>query len=650
MTTGTDDSLDRDDSPDRDDSLDRDDVVTAWSDENDLRAVDVAWDLDPLLAGETVDGLLERAEALATDIERYRCRVGDLGVDELVTAMELIADFQEVLGRVGSYAGLRFAEDTLDETRGALMARFQEHATTISTRLVFFELEWAGAADDYVTRVVSDPRLSFCSHHLLNVRRYRDHLLSEPEERVLTEASVSGAPAWVRLFNELVSGIEIELPAKLVATPSAAGSDGRSSGEDVDAASATTTVGLEQGLSLLLHPDRDVRRTAAEAVTAGLAPGLRTRAYVFNTLVLDKSVDDRLRNYPTWISSRNLSNEASDESVQALIEAVVDRYDIPQRWYSLKAQVLGLDRIMDFDRMASVAEDESQIGWSAAKKLVLDAYHSFSPDLAAEAKQFFDEGWIDAPTRPGKRPGAFCAYTVPSHHPYLLLNWTGRARDVSTLAHELGHGLHAWLARDQGVFHQGTPLTLAETASVFGETVTNNALLSSLDDAGARFALLAAVLEDSIATVFRQVAMNRFEDAVHTSRREEGELSMDHFAELWAQTQADMLGDAVEITEGYRTWWSYIPHFIGTPGYVYAYAYGQLLALSVYARYEEGGADFVPDYLRMLAAGGSLEPHELGQIVGCDLTDPGFWDAGLAIVDSQLERATVAAREAGRLV
>jgi oligoendopeptidase F len=299
--------------------------------------------------------------------------------------------------------------------------------------------------------------------------------------------------------------------------------------------------------------------------------------------------------------------------------------------------------------MASVAADESRIGWGAAKELVLDAYNSFSPELAGHARRFFDESWIDAPARPGKRPGAFCAYTVPDHHPYVFLNWTGRARDVATLAHELGHGLHAYLAREQGIFHQSTPLTLAETASVFGETVTNNALLATLDDPDARFALLAATLEDSIATVFRQVAMNRFEDAVHTHRREEGELSVEDFGNHWAASQNAMLGDSVEVTEGYRTWWSYIPHFIGTPGYVYAYAYGQLLALSVYARYEQNGEAFVPDYLRLLAAGGSLSPGELGRIVDCDLEDPSFWSAGLDIVSGQLDKAVDAARAAGRL-
>jgi oligoendopeptidase F len=598
--------------------------------DDDLTAAGVAWDLEPLLAGATVEELLDRADRIGAELSNLRGTVAQLDAGALADAMHRSAELEEVQGRAGYYAMLRFSEDTSDPERGALVARVQERSTAVATQLVFLELEWAALPDHHVEELLADPRLDFCAHHLRSVRRYRQHLLSEPEERLLTEKSVSGASAWVRLFDELTSSITVELP-------------------DVADGGPGGTVGLEQGLSLLQHTDRDVRRTAADAVTAGLAPGLRTRAFVFNTLLLDKSVDDRLRGYPSWVSARNLSNEATDESVQALVDAVVARYDLPQRWYSLKAQVLGLDRLADFDRMASVAEDESTIGWNEASRLVLDAYDSFSPELAGVVRQFLDEGWIDAPVRPGKRPGAFCAYTVPSHHPYLLLNWTGRNRDVLTLAHELGHGLHAYLAREQGVFHQSTPLTLAETASVFGETVTNNALLLRLEDPGARFALLASTLEDSIATVFRQVAMNRFEQAVHTARREEGELSVDRFGELWAATQGDMLGDSVELTEGYRTWWSYIPHFIGTPGYVYAYAYGQLLALSVYARYAERGETFVPAYLELLRAGGSRDPIALGHIVDCDLEDPGFWDAGLAIVESQLDAATEAAREAGRM-
>ncbi|MFM7225113.1 MAG: M3 family oligoendopeptidase, partial [Actinomycetota bacterium] len=391
------------------------------------------------------------------------------------------------------------------------------------------------------------------------------------------------------------------------------------------------------------------RRSAAEAVTDALAPGLRTRTFIMNTLLADKSVDDRLRRYPSWIASRNLANEASDASVEALVAAVRARYSIPQRWYTLKARLLGLDRIADYDRMASVAEADAPYGWSEARDLVLDAYGSFSGELADVARRFFDDGWIDAAARPGKRPGAFCAYTVPSHHPYLLLNWTARRRDVLTLAHELGHGVHAYLAREQGIFHQSTPLTLAETASVFGETVTFGRLLTEVSDPAERLALLAANLEDQIATVFRQVAMNRFEDSIHTARRDEGELSSDRIGALWAASQEEMLGDAVEVTAGYRSWWSYIPHFIGTPGYVYAYAYGQLLALSVYARFEAEGEAFVPRYLELLRAGGSMAPEDLGRIVGVDLADPGFWDRGLDIIERRLAETIAAAEAAGRI-
>jgi oligoendopeptidase F len=622
----------------------------AGADDTDLTAADVAWDLDTLLDGRTVDELLDDAGGLVEEVVAYRGRVAELDAGELAHVMELMARLQTTIGRAGNYASLWFSVDTADPARGALMAKVQERATTLAAQLLFFELEWVAVPDEAADRLLADPALGFAAHHLRTARRYRDHVLTEPEERVLTETSVAATPAWVRLFDELTSAIRVALPVGL--GDPGAGTSGAGQAGSGDAAAAdpeTDEVGLEHGLALLQHPDREVRRTAAEAVTAGLAPGLRTRAYVFNTLLLDKSVDDRLRHYPSWISARNLANEASDASVQALVDAVVARYDLPQRWYRLKAQVLGLERIADFDRMASVAADTSRIGWTEARTIVLDAYRSFSPELADAALPFFDDRWIDAPARPGKRPGAFCAYTVPDHHPYLLLNWTGQARDVATLAHELGHGLHAWLARGQGVFHQSTPLTLAETASVFGETVTNNALLAQLDDADARFALLASTLEDSIATVFRQVAMNRFEAAVHAHRRDVGELSVDDFSEHWAATQHEMLGDAVELTEGYATWWSYIPHFIGTPGYVYAYAYGQLLALSVYARYEADGAAFVPDYLRLLSAGGSMPPAELGRIVGVDLDDPSFWDGGLDIVAAQLDRAVAAAHEAGRL-
>ena len=600
-------------------------------DPNDLSANGVNWDLTPLLDGaDDVDALLASADTIADElVSSGRGRIAEMSAGELGAFYARYAELLDLAQRAENYAGLVFSADTSKPEHGALMAHVEERTTAISTKLIFIGIEWAAASDDHVDAVLADPTpsLDFVRHHLRSQRRYREHILSEAEERILNEKSVTGVSAWGRLFDELSAAMEVELPQP----------DG-----------TTATVSLMQALANMQHPDRAVRQGAHAAITEGLQPGLRTRAFIFNTILNDKSIDDRLRTYPSWISSRNLANEASDESVQALVDSVVARYDIPQRWYTLKAKILGVDKIADYDRAASVATTEAQIPWSVATETVMDAYSSFSGELAGVVQRFLRENWIDAPATPGKRGGAFCAYTVPSHHPYVLLNWTGRTRDVATLAHELGHGVHGYLAREQGVFQMTTPLTLAETASVFGETVTSKRLLSTLSDPNERLALLANTLEDSIATVFRQIAMNRFEHSVHTARRIEGELAVERFNELWEETQTAMLGPSVEITEGYRSWWSYIPHFLHTPGYVYAYAYGQLLALSVYKRYEDVGEEFVPRYLDLLRAGGSMSPEDLGRIVDCDLTDPSFWDGGLAIVDQQLTAAEDAAAAAGR--
>ncbi len=582
-----------------------------------------AWDLDPLVGGEGEAGALrdldeaqQRAEAFAA---RHAGRIAELDGPGLVEAVDELAAISELVGKAGTYAGLRFSTDTADPERGALMQRVQERGTQIETTLLFVGLEWAALPDEQAEELLATEGLDHARHYLRMERRYRPHLLSEPEEKILAEKSVSGSVAWSRLFAEHVSAIEVQ-------------------GEPLDVA-----------LSRLQSGTRAVRQSAASAVTEALAPGLRTRAYIFNTLLHEKSVDDRLRSYPSWITSRNLSNEVSDESVQALVDAVQSRYEIPRRWYRLKAQILGLERLADYDRAASVTTEEEPYGWEASRDLVLDSFGSFSPNLEALARRFFDERWIDAPVRPGKRGGAFCASAVPSVHPYVMLNYTAKRRDVLTLAHELGHGLHFALAAGQGVLQQGTPLTVAETASVFGETVVFGRLMEQTSTPASRLSLLAESLEDAIATVFRQTAMNRFEHGVHTARREEGELSVERFNELWAASQEDLFGDSVEVTDGYRTWWSYIPHYINTPGYVYAYAYGQLLALSVYQRYLEEGDSFVPRYERMLAAGGSMSPEDLGAIVGIDLTDPGFWSAGLDLVEARLEQAEAAAHEAGRV-
>jgi oligoendopeptidase F len=581
------------------------------------------WDLGDLVDGQGEEGVerqlteaIELAEKIAA---AYSGRVAELDSTELARAMREFEAIHELVGRAASFASLRFSTDTADPTRGALLQRVQERGTQIETKLLFFELEWAAVEDERADELLESDELAFAAHHLRSVRRYRPHLLSEPEEKILAEKAISSEAAWGRLFGELTAALNVQL-------------DGQE-------------IKLEVALSRLQSPEREVRRAAAEAVSGALEPGIRTRSFIYNTLVHDKAVEDRLRGYPHWLASRNLSNEASDESVMALIEAVCRRYDIPQRWYALKARLLGLPRLADYDRAAPVIAEDVTFGFGEARELVLDTYASFSPVAGEVTRRFFDESWIDAPVRPSKRGGAFCAYTVPSVHPYVMLNFTARRRDVLTMAHELGHGLHAALAQPQRVFHQSTPLTLAETASVFGEELVFGRMLAAASTPQQRLSLLAESLEGAIATVFRQMAMNRFEHLVHTRRRTEGELSVDRINELWTETQVELLGDAVEVTEGYRTWWSYVPHFINSPGYVYAYAYGQLLALSVYRRYVEEGEAFVPRYLELLAAGGSRSPEELGAIVGIDLADPGFWDSGLALVEEQLVAAEAAAAE-----
>jgi oligoendopeptidase F len=598
----------------------------------DPELLDVAWDLGPLLDGDpgdpvaAVDAMLAQAQQRADRFaERYAGRVAELDGPGLAEAMRELAGLQDLVARAGTFSGLHFSTDTADPARGALYQRVQEKATPIETKLLFFELEWAALDDARADELLAGDGLEFVRHHLRTARRYRPYLLSEPEEKILAEKALTARNAWGRLFEEQVASLGVRL-------------------ED-----GAEPVSLEVALARLHSPDRSERAHAAERVTAALAPGLRTRAFVLNTLLADKMVDDRLRGYPHWLASRNLANEASDESVQALITAVRNRSELPRRWYRLKARLLGLDRLADYDRMAVVTEENATVPWSEARDLVQDSYSSFSPALGELVRRFFDEHWIDAPVRPGKRSGAFCAYAVPSVHPYVMLNYTSRRRDVLTLAHELGHGVHAALGGRQGIFHMATPLTLAETASVFGETIVFGRLLERAETPESRLSLLAESIEGSIATVFRQVAMNQFEDRAHTERREQGELSLDRIGELWAQSQEELLGDAVEVTEGYRSWWSYVHHFVAVPGYVYAYAYGQLLALAVYGRYEEEGEAFVPAYLELLEAGGSRSPEELGAIVGIDLADPGFWDRGLALVERQLDEAERAARDAGRL-
>jgi oligoendopeptidase F len=584
------------------------------------------WNIDTLVdgRGETgADALIDDALARAQRLTEHKGKIADLDAEGLAAIVAELAEIRELVGKAMSFAFLSYATDTQDERRGALMQKMEERATEITTLLLFFQLEWTALPDERAEELLAHPGLDIARHYLRVQRRYRDHLLSEPEEKILAEKALTSRNAWVRLFSDLVSAIEV----------------------DIDGEKKT----LEETLSRLSDHDRDVRKTAASSLTEALKPGVSTRAYIHNMLAQDKAVEDRLRSYQHWLQSFNISQEASDAAVEALVGAVRKRYDLAHRWYGLAAKALKLDKLAHYDRYASFVDDDVEVAWDQAKEIVLDCYNSFSPEAGTWIERFFDERWIDVPANPGKMPGAFCEPTVPSHNPYILLNFTGKRRDVLTLAHELGHGLHAVLANPQGPFHNNTPLTIAETASVFGETIVFNRLLELADSPMSRFSLLASKVEGAIATVYRQVAMNGFEARVHNARRSEGELSVERFGDLWIETQAEMLGDNVELDDDYRLWWSYIPHFVHVPGYVYSYAFGHLLATSVYGIYEQRGESFVPSYLEMLAAGGSRSPEDVAAIGGCDLTDPSFWDAGLKLIERDIDATEAAAKEAGAI-
>jgi oligoendopeptidase F len=473
----------------------------------------------------------------------------------------------------------------------------------------------AELSDEQVSRLYDDPEAGRFRHTVEEARKYRPHHLSEVEERLLTERAPVGTGAWTRLFEELCASITVTLDGQQIM--------------------------LAQALALQRESDRDLRRRANDATTAALRQDMRTRAYIFNVLLQDHAIDDRLRKYPSWISSRNLSNETSDEAVQALVEAVTGRYDVVARYYKVKAGLLGVDELHEWDRYAPVGRADRDLTWKEATDLVLSSYHRFSPKAGRLVEDFFEKGWIDAPVAAGKEGGAYCMAATPRFHPFVMLNFVGKLNDALTLAHELGHGLHDRLAARQHLFDYHPPLTLAETASVFGETLTFDRIMAEERDPGIRLTMLCGQVEGAIATIFRQVAMNRFEDAAHRARRQEGELSPEQLGEIWQEQLQRMFADSLHLTPDHKVWWSYVEHFIHTPGYVYAYAFGNLLALSVYQRYREAGPGFVDSYLDFLGAGGSQRPDELVRSLGMDITNPGFWDAGLVILEgmvSEVER------------
>ena len=458
-------------------------------------AEEVAWDLSDLYASgddPRIESDFAEAEAAAAAFrERYYGNVATLSAGALAEAIDERERIEAIATRALYYAHMHFSTNMADPTRGALVAKLGEKGAGLETQLLFFGLEWAAIEDGPADELLADPALDHWRHWLSAQRVFRPYLLTEPEEKIITEKAVSGVSAWSRLYEEVLGALRVDL-------------------------GDAEPVSLETAMAKLYSSDREERRGAAEAVTVALEPGLRTRTSIFNTILVDKWIDDRLRGYPTWISSRNLANETTDDAVQALVDATTSRYDVPQRYYRLKAKLLGLDKLEYYDRFAPVADDSSKTPWDEARRVVCEAYSDFSGEAGAAVERFFDDGWIDAPVRPDKRHGAYCATNVPGVHPYVFMNYTGDRRSILTLAHELGHALHGTMAQPLGLFNASTPLTTAETASVFGEALTFKRLLASEDDPRRRLDLLTGQLEDAIATTFRQIAMNRFENLVHT--------------------------------------------------------------------------------------------------------------------------------------
>jgi oligoendopeptidase F len=574
----------------------------------------VRWDLSDLFSSPddpkleaTLARELEHAKAFEA---KYRGKVATLEPAPFTAMMRELAEYEEAAALPEVYAYMLHSQNTQDHAAGRLLARVREASAERGALMVFFALELAQVSDEHAAKLYADPESATYRHTIEEARKFRPHQLSEPEERILTDYSPVANPAWVRLFEELCARIRVGIGGEEVA--------------------------LDQALNLLRESDREVRRKASGAVTEALRGDIRTRGYIFNVILQEKSIDDRVRRFPSWISSRNLANETSDEAVQALVDAVTSRYDVCVRYYRVKRKLLNVGELHEWDRYAPISETTRNLTWDEARELVLGSYVRFSPRAGKMIEQFFTDRWIDAPVVPGKAGGAYCMPVTPHHHPYVLMNFTGKLRDALTLAHELGHGLHDRLASKQHVFDYHPPLTLAETASVFGEALTFDRIMAEEKDPKVRLAMLCNQCEDAFSTVFRQVAFNRYEDACHTTRRTEGELSVEELGDIFQEKLQPMFGDALILTEEHKVWWSYVGHFLHTPGYVYAYAFGNLLALSVYHRYLERGPAFVDDYLEFLAAGGSTRPDELVRRIGMDITDPGFWDAGLKILEGMV--------------
>ncbi|MGE0055599.1 MAG: M3 family oligoendopeptidase [Hyphomicrobium sp.] len=578
------------------------------------------WDLSDLYASPAAPEVKADIASAGEEAKRmkaaYQGKLGELAKDggKLVVAVKDYENLSDTLGKLGSYAGLYYAQNQSDPARAKFYGDVSEALTRISTDLIFFELELNQIDDAVLDAAIAHKDLARYKPWFDDLRKEKPHQLDEKLETLFTEKSQTGRGAWTRLFNETMSSLRFEVEGE------------------------KEPLTLEPTLNLMSDPSEPRRRAGAQALSKVFKANLPLFTLITNTLAKDKEISDRWRHFKDVADSRHLANRVEAPVVDALVSSVRAAYPrLSHRYYAMKAKWLGMDKLSHWDRNAPLPEKpERVITWPEAEAIVLKAYGAFAPDMATIAGEFFKKNWIDAPVKPGKAPGAFSAATVPSVHPYVLMNYLGKPRDVMTLAHELGHGVHQMLAREQGPLLAPTPLTLAETASVFGEMLTFKALLAETKDPREKKAMIASKVEDMINTVVRQIAFYTFERKVHEARRN-GELTFDQIDAIWMEVQSESLGPAIDLKPGYEVYWTYVPHFIHSPFYVYAYAFGDCLVNSLYGLYAEAHPGFVAKYFDMLKAGGSKHHSEMLAPFGLDARDPAFWNKGLNVIEGMID-------------
>jgi len=581
----------------------------------------IVWNLDDLYSADkprqfelSVKKVHKLANAFA---DKYTKRIKPGLTAKMLYS--ILVDYEAVIeevGRLYSFAMLKHSADSSDESNGALLQRVREEYVKVVNCTMFFELDWVGLNDKDAKRLIASSQLQTYSHYLAQERKFKMHRLTEPEEKIMSEMGTTGGGAFARLFDEILADVKFTYKVK----------------------GKTEYLTESEILGKLYSGHRTERKSAAKGLTTGLKENSRVLRFIFNNLVHDHTIGDRLRNYSEPISYRNLSNEVNDATVETMMQACESAYPVVQKYYRLKQKLLGVKKLYDYDRYAPLKEADGYISYQQCQTIILDTFYGFHETFGATAELFFEKNWIDAELRPGKRSGAFSASTVPGIHPYILVNYTGRMRDVVTVAHELGHGIHQYLSRPNGVLQMDTPLVIAEMASTFGEMLVFNRLLKEEADPAARLGLICSKLEDNFATIFRQVAMTRFEQGLHQQRREQGELSEEAINTIWMDTNKAMFKSSVDLTDDYSWWWLYIPHFIHSPFYCYSYAFAQIVVLSLYAGYNAGTVT-AESYMDILTRGGSEAPATLLKRVGLDIEHADFWKTGLSELDALMKMA-----------